>query len=401
MQKRSNSTRGLAAAGFGACLAIAAVPASADIQHLDDVIISGGSLCVGMDCVNGESFGADTIRLKENNLRLHFLDTSNSSSFPTNDWRIIANDSTNGGASYLAFEDSTAGRIPFRVEAGAPVNTLYVEADGDVGIKTANPVVDLHVVEGNTPTLRLEQDGSDGFSPQIWDVAGNEANFFIRDVTNGSKLSFRIEPNTPENTLYLDSPGNVGIGTNSPSEKLDIVGNLEVNGDGIIQGTAGSTNLLVSEASATNALRRMMTLQNNGNLLFRMDNTAHSDTWDFATASGLNALTINANGGGSEFLLTNAGNLTLLGTITTSGSCSTPCDAVFEPDYQLPSIADRAAMMYDLGYLPNVGPTAETGQYDLTTKVLGMLNELEHAHIYISQLNDRIAVLEERLQTQD
>ena len=66
-----------------------------DIQHLDDVIISF-SLCVGNDCVNGESFGFDTIRLKENNLRIHFQDTSNSASFPTNDWRIVINDSSNG-----------------------------------------------------------------------------------------------------------------------------------------------------------------------------------------------------------------------------------------------------------------------------------------------------------------
>lgn len=393
MQKRSIFSRGLAA-GFGACVAAAVGPASADVQHLDDVIISF-SLCVGQDCSNGESFGFDTIRMKENNLRLHFQDTSNSASFPTTDWRIVANDSSNGGANYLAFEDATAGRIPFRVEGGAPVNSLYVEADGDVGIKTANPVVDLHIVEGNTPTLRLEQDGSDGFTPQTWDLAGNEANFFIRDVTNGSKLSFRIEPNTPQDTLYLDSTGNIGLGTTGPSEKLD------VRGSGVFQGTDGTTSLLVQEASTTNALRAMMTLQNNGNLLFRMDNALHSDTWDFATASGLNALTINANGGASEFLLTNAGNLTLLGTITTSGSCSSGCDAVFEPDYHIPTIADRAAMMYDLGYLPNVGPTAESGQYDLTSKVLGMLNELEHAHIYIAQLNDRIAVLEERLQTAD
>ncbi|MBC8184459.1 hypothetical protein H8E88_25470 [candidate division KSB1 bacterium] len=49
---------------------------------LDDLIVDG-SLCVGMDCVNGESFGFDTIRLKENTLRIRFIDTSSTSSFPT------------------------------------------------------------------------------------------------------------------------------------------------------------------------------------------------------------------------------------------------------------------------------------------------------------------------------
>lgn len=184
MSKRIYPTGGLAAAALGAGMILGG-GASADIVQNDDLIVTF-SLCVGNDCVNGENFGFDTLRLKENNLRLHFQDTSNSASFPTTDWRLIANDSSNGGASYFAIEDSDTGRIPFRVEANAPANTLYVEGDGDVGIKTSNPVVDLHVVEGNTPTLRLEQDGSDGFTPQTWDIAGNETNFFIRDVTNGS-----------------------------------------------------------------------------------------------------------------------------------------------------------------------------------------------------------------------
>ncbi|WP_141194832.1 hypothetical protein [Maliponia aquimaris] len=383
----------MTAASLGALMLVAG-GASADQVFNDDVIVTF-SLCVGNDCVNGENFGFDTIRMKENNVRLHFDDTSTSGAFPRNDWRLIANDSSNGGASYLAIEDSTAGRQVFRVEAGARANALYVESDGDIGVGTSNPAVDVHVVTGNTPTLRLDQDGSNGFTPQVWDLAGNETNFFVRDVTNGSKLAFRIEPNTPSNTLYLDSAGRVGVLTTSPAEALD------VRGSGIFTGTAGTTKLTVEEANATNTLREMMVMKNNGNLFFTLNNTAHTDTWSFATASGLNSLTINANGGASEFRLTNTGNLILTGTLTTTGSCSVGCDAVFGDDYVIPSISARAAMMYDLGYLPNVGPTAESGEYDLTQKVLGMLNELEHAHIYIAQLNDRIAQLEARLATAD
>ena len=75
-----------------------------DAVTADDAIITG-SLCVGFDCVNGESFGFDTIRLKENNLRIRFLDTSNSAGFPTTDWQITINDSNSGGASYFAIDD--------------------------------------------------------------------------------------------------------------------------------------------------------------------------------------------------------------------------------------------------------------------------------------------------------
>ena len=188
-----------------------------DQVFVDDVIINGGSLCVGLDCVNGESFGSDTERLKENNLRIHFDDTSNSASFPKNDWRLTANDQTNGGAEYFSIDDATAGTTPFRVMAGAGNNALYISnSGGNVGLGTASPVVELHVTDGDSPTMRLEQNGSNGWTPQTWDVAGNETNFFVRDVTNGSKLPFKIKPGAPDNSIYIDADGDIGLGTANP-----------------------------------------------------------------------------------------------------------------------------------------------------------------------------------------
>lgn len=220
MQQNRITVRHLLACSLGL---LAPAAAQADIVHADDVIINF-SLCTGNDCVNGESFGFDTVRLKENNLRLHFDDTSASASFPNNDWRIVVNDSTNGGANHFSIEDSTAARTPFRLDAGAPTNSLRIDSAGDVGFGTANPVVGLHHVDGNTPTLRLEQDGSSGFSAQTWDVAGNEANFFIRDATNGSALPFKIKPGASTETLVLSGNQHVGIGVANPAESLDIRG---------------------------------------------------------------------------------------------------------------------------------------------------------------------------------
>jgi len=230
---------------------LASANASADIQHLDDVIISF-SLCVGNDCVNGESFGFDTLRLKENNTRFHFDDTSSSASFPRNDWRIVANDSSNGGGSYLAIEDSTAGRQTFRVDAGAPANALRVDAQGDIGIGTASPVVNLHVVEGNTPTLRLEQDGTSGFSAQTWDVAGNETNFFVRDASNGSTLPFRIFPGASSNALTIAADDNIAFGTTSSPTHASH--NTKVN----IQGESGSHNSIVFNSSGSNKVSSLI-----------------------------------------------------------------------------------------------------------------------------------------------
>ena len=192
-----------------------------DVLHYDDVIITG-SLCVGFDCADGESFGFDTIILKEHNLRIYFNDTSYTASYPTNNWRITINDSTNGGASYFSVDDVDDGTSIFKVEAGAPSNSLYVEDYGRVGLGTSTPVVELHIKDSDTPTLRLEQDSSGGWTAQTFDVAGNESNFFVRDATNGSKLPFRIQPSTPSSTLCLKSDGYVGIGTWSPAFPLEV-----------------------------------------------------------------------------------------------------------------------------------------------------------------------------------
>ena len=216
----------------------------------DDEIVQG-SLCVGLDCVNNESFGFDTIRLKENNTRIKFEDTSASAGFPTNDWQITANDSASGGGSYLEFMDIDNSRTPFRVMAGAPSYSLYVNSSGNIGLGTATPVLDLHVLNGNTPGFRLEQDGSGGYSPQTWDIAGNEANFFIRDITNGSKLPFRIQPGAPTSSLTIRSDGKIGIGTWSPTYpmELDTTG---TNASFAIKRTDGATNYINATDSYAN-----------------------------------------------------------------------------------------------------------------------------------------------------
>lgn len=374
-------------AGAALLAASAASAAHADQVINDDLIVTF-SACIGSDCVNGENFGFDTLRLKENNLRIHFNDTSSSASFPTSDWRIVANDSSNGGANYLAFEDSDAGTRPFQVDAGAGNNALRVESGGNVGFGTSNPAVNLHVVEGNTPTLRLEQDGSSGFTPQVYDVAANEANFFIRDVTNGSALFFRAQPGAPENSLYIANDGDIGMGTASPAAALHV---REVGGTNLVP------SLLVEDAAGTTNIRELLRLKNNGGAFLTFENTSTGRLWYAINEnSAPNRFLIRSNAGGDpEFALDSNGNLIIQGEITTSGTtCGTGCDLVFEEGFPLRSIEEHNALMWENGYLPNVGPTVEGAPINVSDKVGRMLNELEHAHIYIGQLNTRISELE-------
>lgn len=193
----------------------------------DDLIVTS-SICVGFDCVNGESFGFDTIRLKENSTRIKFEDTS-VGTFPSNDWQLTANDSASGGLNKFSIEDITGARVPFTIEAGAATNAIFVDSTSRVGFRTAAPVLDLHIATSNTPAIRLEQNASGGFTAQTWDIAGNEANFFVRDVTSGSRLPFRIRPGAPTSSIDVNASGFVGIGTAAPAKKLHVLLNNATN----------------------------------------------------------------------------------------------------------------------------------------------------------------------------
>lgn len=201
-----------------------------DFVIADDLVVQG-SACVGLDCVNNEPFSFDTIRMKENNTRILFLDTSTSAGFPTNDWIIRANGPNSGDASFLGIVDhgnagtgAETGTIIAQFDAGATANSLRVSSTGRVGLKTATPVLALHINESDTPDIRLEQNNSGGFSAQTWDIAGNEANFFVRDVTSGSLLPFRIRPGAPTSSIDISADGDVGIGTASPDTRLSVLG---------------------------------------------------------------------------------------------------------------------------------------------------------------------------------
>ena len=321
-----------------ALLATGLFAAPAQAQTFTSDVIVQGSLCAGFDCITGESFGFDTLRLKENNLRIHFNDTSASASFPAADWRIVANDTSNGGGNYLAFEDSDGGTQPFRVDQGAGANALRVDSSGRVGIGEGSPVTELHIADGDTPTVRLEQDGSSGFTPQTWDVAGNETNFFIRDATNGSTLPFKIRPSAPTNSLYVNTDGNIGFGTQSPSAPLDIVGAgsqfVELNdttsgttwnyaniasearivspqGPGVEfkMDTAGNVTILGDMSS------KLSKLSNNGSVFTELADTSTGTTWNFANIAN-EARIISPQGAGVEFKMTTGGNVTITGTLT-------------------------------------------------------------------------------------
>lgn len=132
-----------------ASLAFAA-PAELGTQVLGDLNVVG-SMCVGDECNDSADFGFDTLRLQDDVLRIHFQDTSSTASFPTQDWRIIANDSAAGGEEFFSFSD---GNDPFgydfRVDPSD--NVFHITSDRVVVGRSGDERIISNVREGALAT---------------------------------------------------------------------------------------------------------------------------------------------------------------------------------------------------------------------------------------------------------
>ncbi|MFK7937973.1 MAG: hypothetical protein AB8B82_01245 [Roseovarius sp.] len=363
--------------------------AMADIVQADDVIISKGTqstmLCVGRNCVDGETFSTTFdafLRLKANNNVIEFDDTSTISGAPNRDWAIRANETTGGTAGEAFFiRDTTASTNPFYIEGDAPSNSLFIEgSSGQVGMGTTAPESDLHLLSNDSSKMTIELPGS-----SKWETGIGGFGYVLADVLSGRTEVLLIENGAAPNSLVMLDSGRIGLGTLSPNAGLHL---RRSNGEGA---------MLIEETTA--GTLGQLTLRNNGTTFFTLEDTSIWDgpnsgrKWNFQNQAGTFRVTTAPGGPGEiEMILTQDGDMTIEGELTTSGgTCGGGCDAVFTEDYDLPSIQQHADAMWSLGHLPNVGPTLENQPINVSDKVGRMLNELEHAHIYIDQLHTQLA----------
>ena len=208
----------------------------------------------------GESGGAasnaqSTLVLENStNTYLQFLTPASSES------GILFGDTDNDRGALTYSHSSDA--MSFRVAASAKMTIL---SDGNVGIGTTNPNDKLDVTDGNSkmvfggassdrPLLYLQHNAVpvDGEEVGLLDFRGyNDASQDTRyviltakaeDVTDGSEdgsLTFlTMAGGTATQSLTMRS-GQVGIGTDNPAQKLDVVGKMKISDDIILAQTNG------------------------------------------------------------------------------------------------------------------------------------------------------------------
>jgi len=329
-------------------------PAPNDVVTADDEIIQG-SLCVGLDCVVNESFGFDTIRLKENNTRIKFQDTSTSTGFPNVNWQLTANDSNSGGANKFSIDDITNSKTPFTVTAAAPTNSIFVASSGKVGFGNNNPGLNLHITATDTPAIRQEQTNGGGFTAQTWDIGANEANWFVRDLTGGSRLPLRIRPGAPTSSIDISATGLVGVGTASPANKVHVFDAADSNTVADVQNTNATANAAAVLRTNSDTAQTSIFSHASARTITRFGVTLGG--WNEINAGSGNGLIVGTNTATSLILGTNAVNRMQIdgttGAVTVSGNFT----VTGTKNFAMPDPANEKKAIY---YTSLEGPEAGT-----------------------------------------
>jgi hypothetical protein len=255
------------------------------------------------------------------------------------------------------------------------LNRVKITANGDVGIGTDNPTENLDV-NGN---IKIE-DGYLLFTRQnyISSIYTSGNNIGISNAAQGA-IEFSTNPTQGTQILQaiIDKDGNFGIGTSSPERILHIRGS---NPRILIEAT--SSNPEINFKSAGDAATDIWAIYKN------------SSTGDLHFYQNGNKLTLQKNTGNVGIgTTTPQGKLDVNGAIYQRGGVL-HADYVFEDNYQLETIEEHAEFMWKNKHLPAI-PKATVDANGLEIVEVGshrkgIVEELEKAHIYISQLEKKI-----------
>ena len=128
-------------------------------------------------------------------------------------WNIGANVTND-----FTFYDQQNTTTPFKIESGAGDNTLVVDSNSRVGIGTNSPSRQLVIY--NTSNSELELYSGTTASGFIYFRDSGDSNIGALQYNhNGNYMAFRV--NDAER-IRIDSSGNVGIGTSSPTDGLEL-----------------------------------------------------------------------------------------------------------------------------------------------------------------------------------
>jgi hypothetical protein len=189
---------------------------------------------------------------------------------------------------------------------------VLIDNAGNVGIGTTSPSTKLHVLSGvlNSSVATFSGANLDrGLKISTFNSGNNDGGVILDAQVALGVLTFAT---VGSERMRITSSGNVGIGTTSPAQKLDVIGG-GIHTDGVIHIESGAPTLILQDSTDDDD-HYIQFLNNAGSVYYQIDTTG--DTWNF---NSLAARSIKFGTAGSDrIVITGAGNV-LIGTTTDSG----------------------------------------------------------------------------------
>lgn len=247
----------------------------------------------------------------------------------------------------------------------------------------------------------------------------NTDHYFMKNITSGTGTENTTFSLRHDGQMFVS--GNTGIGTNAPTEKLDILGNIRV---GSTHSTEGINALSIRYQNGS--LNNWGSLRSSSATFMgfgvKADNTV-ADGWLSSDASMNSRLAMTISNGGFLFLsanqqstainspvtmaevmkITTAGNAALQGKFEAKEIKVTlipTADFVFENDYNLPKLEDVEKHIKEKKHLPEIASAKEMEKEGVNVGEfqIKLLQKIEELTLYTIEQNKLIKEQQKRIE---